>query len=79
MELDCIAKGLTSCNDCGQLIGLNRIIDKKINGFGSILYIECVCGVLNNVRTNKVHRAPGKSKGCLIYDINTKMATAKPS
>ena len=46
-------------------------------GFGSILYINCVCGVLISVTTNKYHHINETLRGHRTFDVNTKAALGK--
>lgn len=75
VELGLIADQLRSCVDCGGRIFLDNIVSEKRQGLGSILYIECSCGMLNSVVTNKRH-STGK-RGVPTFDVNTKAALGK--
>ena len=59
-------------SDCGENLSLSNIIKETRYGFGSRLYIECTCGIVNTVETNKRHRV--NNKGPKVFDINTKAA-----
>ena len=45
-----------SCTDCGDSLSLTNIAKETRYGYGSLLYIDCTCGVVNMVETNKRHR-----------------------
>ena len=77
VELECLAKGLEECEDCKTHLSLSNIVSEKRYGFGSLLYVQCDCGFLNNVYTGKRHRTDKQTRGIPIYDINTKAATGK--
>ena len=72
VELDHLAKQLEHCSDCEALLNLSNTVSEVRMGFGSTLYIQCECGVLNSVTTNKSHRT-GK-RGPPVFDVNTKAA-----
>ena len=72
VELDHMAEQLSSCVDCDQTLNLKNIVDEKRRGFGSVLTLQCSCGMLNTVTTNKAHRVG--SRGPPIFDLNTKAA-----
>jgi len=71
VELGHLASQLVCC-DCGGNLVLNNITKETRYGFGSLLYIDCACGIINVVETNKRHRR--KPKGPKAFDINLKSA-----
>ena len=42
-----------SCSDCGDSLSLTKITKETRYGYGSLLYVDCTCGVVNMVQTNK--------------------------
>ena len=52
MELGHLAVQL-SCSDCGDSLSLTKITKETRYGYGSLLYVDCTCGVVNMVQTNK--------------------------
>jgi hypothetical protein len=63
------------CTDCGLALQLANITKETRYGFGSLFYINCSCGVINSVETNKRHRV--NKQGPKVFDINTKAALGK--
>lgn len=63
------------CEECNAALELCNIQSETRRGFGSILYIECLCGTLNKVTTNKAHHV--HKRGHPVFDINTKTAVGK--
>ena len=63
------------CTDCGEYLRLSKISKETRYGYGSLLYIDCTCGFINTVETNKRHRV--NNKGPKVFDINTKAALGK--
>jgi hypothetical protein len=59
------------CSDCGKYLRLSCTESEIRQGFGSILWIICECGVLNKIQTGKTHEV---KKGHHIFDVNTKSA-----
>lgn len=60
------------CTDCKSTLILKHIESETRHGLGSTLYINCSCGVINAVTTNKSHRLG--TRGPQIFDVNTKAA-----
>lgn len=60
------------CVDCGQTLSLTNICTEWRYGFGSLLYVKCLCWMINKVTTNKSHRM--HSKGVGVFDVNTMAA-----
>lgn len=77
VELDRLAEQMKSCWDCGQPLHLHNIQTETRMGFGSILYVDCDCGVLNAVSTNKFHCSKESPRGRRAFDVNTKAALGK--
>ena len=77
VELGLLADGLRSCVDCGQPLDLCRTVDETQSGYGSILYVECQCGVLNSITTNKTQFTSPSLRGRPAFDVNTKAALGK--
>ena len=75
VEIKHLAEQLSKCEDCERPLDLRNIVEETRRGFGSIFIINCECGVLNRVETNKSHRAGGR--GPAVFDINTKAAVGK--
>ncbi|KAL5012907.1 hypothetical protein ScPMuIL_011458 [Solemya velum] len=72
VELDRLADQLRSCIDCGQPLQLHRIQTEVRRGLGSMLYVQCVCGVSNTITTSKTHKTA--KRGMPTFDVNTKAA-----
>ena len=77
INLQVIAEDLKACDDCGQPLQLHKTNREVRDGLNSLLYVECICGMMNKVYTNKSHRAEGKKTGRPIYDVNTKTAMGR--
>jgi len=77
VELGVLAEQLRSgCEDCKTPLFLHDVVDETKQGLGSILYVQCNCGQVTQVRTGKTHRDPKKKQvGRPIWDLNTKAAT----
>lgn len=61
------------CVDCHMELSLARLQCETRYGLGSILYINCDCGVLNTVYSSKHHCEKNGKRP--IFDVNTKAAT----
>ncbi len=71
---------LDRCNLCDMPLRLSQCARVKYQGLGSYLYINCDnvdCKAVNRVPTSKQHRPPGKTRGPMVWDLNTKAATGK--
>ena len=51
--------------------------DETRQGFGSLLYVRCDCGVLNLVLTNKRNRNNDAPRSKPTFTINDKVALGK--
>lgn len=72
VELGLLSDQLESgCTDCKKYLKLSQIETEIRQGFGSILYVKCECGVINKVKTGKTHET---GKGHYIFDVNSKAA-----
>jgi len=71
VELGHLASQLVCC-ECGGNLVLHNITKETRYGFGSLLYIDGACWIINVVKTNKHHRR--KPKGPKAFDINLKSA-----
>ena len=69
-----LADGLSECSadDCKRVLNLRNTVDERRIGLGFVIWVQCECGEINRLLTGKCHR--NKSKGVLIYDVNTKTA-----
>ena len=67
VELGKLAEGLGCCSDdgCDRLQDLRRTISEKRYGFGSLLWIQCECGVINKIYTGTYHN-PMESRGVRV-------------
>lgn len=71
VELGHMAKQM-NCTDCDKTLNLFNIVNETRYGFGSLLLIECECGIVNEVTTGKTHRVG--ARGPPVFDVNTKAA-----
>lgn len=73
VEIGYLAEQLEHCANCEKSLHLVDCNDERIYGLGSILYVQCRhCPHVNKLYTGKRHRAPGKTRGMQIWDVNTK-------
>lgn len=61
-----------TCDDCVNALKLNDIIEETRHEFESSLYVNCSCGVINKIETNKSHCT--SERGPAVFDVNTKAA-----
>ena len=53
VELDVLAQGLSKCirDECKLQLDLRNVVSETRSGYGSWLYISCVCGATNKIKT----------------------------
>ena len=73
VELGVLAEELAKCNGegCNLPQNLNNTEKETRSGLGSLLWVRCVCGFLNKVKTSKCRKVSEKA---FSFDVNTKAA-----
>ena len=73
VELGVLAEEMAKCNGegCNLPQNLNNTEKETRSGLGSLLWVRCVCGFLNKVKTFKCRKVSEKA---FSFDVNTKAA-----
>ena len=78
VDIELLASSLQKgCIVCKENLDLSKIDHEERRGLGSLWYIDCVCGAINQIKTSKQHFDRTKQKLMPIFDINTKVAACE--